>query len=234
VIGLKNAWGALMSLMDATVDPELEKKARDILEGMPGLKDVEKLRARRAGPFYFLDGHIRVSPTMDVTRTHLLSHDAQAKIKEALPQVESVLLHVEPFAGTTMRIMVPIEGADGLAERVSPHFSRAPYFVSLTLEKGDLKESRVIVNPFLNKKIHAGLAVFHEMIEEQNMDVILVQQIGEIVYHVLRDHGIETYQVPAGVSAERALALYGRRELVYLHGPTHSSEESQAAKDAAP
>lgn len=223
-VGGKNFWMALMSLMDATVDSELEQEVRRILEKMTGVKWVEKLRARKAGPFFFLDGHVHVAPSMDVSRTHFLSHEAQEKIRRQRPEVESVLLHIEPYVGTTRRVIIPVEGPNGLREPVCRQFSRAPFFLAVTLEKGEEKDSWVMENPFYKNKVHTGLAVFHELIEEKQIDVILVREIGEITYHMLRDHGLETFLISEDVSAGEALALYRKQELTVLHEPTRSSQ----------
>jgi len=230
-VGCKNGWIALLSLMDATVDPELEEEARGILEGMSGVKWVEKLRARKAGPFFFLDGHVHVAPSMDVTRTHFLSHEAQEKIRRKRPEVESVLLHIEPYVGRTRKILIPVEGGGGPEEMMSPVLSRAPFFLAVTIDDGDRTECRVVENPFLHKKVHAGLAVFHELIEQMSIDVILVQEIGEITFHMLRDHGLETYRVEAEVSAQQALSLYEKRELDILHEPTRSLSSARPDED---
>jgi len=93
-VGLGNAWRAVLALMDASVDPELERDALKVLAEIPGVRNAHELRARRSGPFYFLEGHIHVAGSMDVTRSHALSHNAQVAIRNRRPDVEGVILHV--------------------------------------------------------------------------------------------------------------------------------------------
>ena len=96
-IGGRNSWIALLSLMDASVDKQLEEDVADILLQIPGIKNTHKLRARRAGPFYFVEGHIHVPSSMDVARSHALAHEAERVVRQKRSEVEGVILHVEPY-----------------------------------------------------------------------------------------------------------------------------------------
>lgn len=96
-IGGRNSWIAFLSLMDASVDKQLEEDVADILMQIPGIKNTHKLRARRAGPFYFIEGHIHVPSSMDVASSHALAHEAERIVRKKRPEVEGVILHVEPY-----------------------------------------------------------------------------------------------------------------------------------------
>ncbi|MBU1707090.1 cation diffusion facilitator family transporter [bacterium] len=96
-IGGRNSWIALLSLMDASVDKQLEADVADILMQIAGIKNTHKLRARRAGPFYFIEGHIHVPSSMDVASSHALAHEAERVVRQKRPEVEGVILHVEPY-----------------------------------------------------------------------------------------------------------------------------------------
>ena len=96
-IGGRNSWIALLSLMDASMDKQLETDVANILMQISGIKRTHKLRARRAGPFYFIEGHIHVLPSMNVAHSHALTHEAERVVRQKRPEVEGVILHVEPF-----------------------------------------------------------------------------------------------------------------------------------------
>jgi cation diffusion facilitator family transporter len=223
-VGLGNASRALLALMDASVNPALEKEATDILADMPGVKKVEKLRARRSGPFYFLDGQIQVAASMDVNRSHALSHDAQRAIREKRPEVEAVVLHIEPYRGSVRNVLIPVQGRNGLKERIAEHFGRADAFLLATLEDGELKDFAVENNPFQHKSVRAGLAVINRFVKEKQLDAVIVRELGEIAFHGLRDNFVDVFHADEG-TAEQILKDYAQKRLEYLRGPTHSSEE---------
>ena len=226
-VGLGNAWRALLALMDASVNPALEQDATDILAEMPGVKRVEKLRARRSGPFYFLDGDIQVAASMDVNRSHALSHEAQRIIREKRPHVQGVVLHVEPYRGTVLNVLVPLKGRDGLKAEIAEHFGRAEAFLLATLDEGQVRGSAVEDNPFRDKSVRAGLAVINRFVKEKQLDAVIVRELGEIAFHGLRDNFVDVFQAHDG-TAEQTLKAYAEKRLDHLRGPTHSSEEKLA------
>ncbi len=222
--GLKNARQVVLSLMDAAVDPELERDIIAMLEEMPGVRALEKLRARRSGPFYFVDGHVNVAGSMDVSRSHKLTHSAERAIRERHPQVEAVVLHVEPYKVGSKHILVPVEEPVGPSTSVSAHFGRAPCFLFAEVEGDKVKSTAVEVNPFQQKEVRAGMAVISRFVKEKHLDAVLVRNIGQIAYHALHDNYVEIFRTDAEAAPE-ALKLYAAGELSFLSEPTHSSEE---------
>jgi divalent metal cation (Fe/Co/Zn/Cd) transporter len=41
--------------------------------------------------------HIEVDPQMTVVRSHEIAHEVKDKIREAMPSVHDVLVHIEPL-----------------------------------------------------------------------------------------------------------------------------------------
>ncbi|MFW6119048.1 MAG: cation diffusion facilitator family transporter [Planctomycetota bacterium] len=222
--GFRNMRTAVLSLMDAQIAPELEQKVADIIANVNGVRYVELVRARRAGPFYFIEGHVHVTPGLDVRRSHALAHEAQDAIREAEPRVEGVVLHVEPYHSETEGVLVPISSDGGLSARVCEHFGRAPYFLLATVKDEEVKESHVEENDFQERVVRAGLAVIREFVEERELGSVIVREIGEIAFHGLRDNAVDLFRV-GDVTAGEALEAYGRGELEVLPEPTHTSDE---------
>ena len=63
---------------------------------MPGVRGVEKCYARKTGLQYHVDLHLEVDPNMTVRESHDIATDVRIRIKESLPWVADVLVHVEP------------------------------------------------------------------------------------------------------------------------------------------
>jgi len=223
-VGLRNASRALLALMDASVDRELETETVTIIENIPGVRTVEKLRARRSGPFYFVEGHVQVAPSMDVTRSHMLSHEAQRRLQEQRPDVEGVVLHIEPYHSNRRRILVPITTPEGLQSPVEFHFGRARWFLLATLEGNRIVDTSVEENPFTRREVRAGVAVINTFVKEKELDGVLVREIGEIAYHGLGDNCVEVFRAPQG-TAEESITAYAEGRLDFLPAPTHSSDD---------
>jgi len=58
---------------------------------------VEKCIVRKVGYQYFVDMHVEVDPQMTVLRSHEIAHDVKDKIRDAIPAVSDVLVHIEPL-----------------------------------------------------------------------------------------------------------------------------------------
>ena len=88
---------ALNELMDTAPGPEVIDQIRRIAKDTPGVGSVEKCIVRKVGYQYFVDMHVEVDPQMTVLHSHKIAHDVKDKIRETLPAVSDVLVHVEPL-----------------------------------------------------------------------------------------------------------------------------------------
>ncbi len=95
-----NGWrllrGALDELMDAAPKSKAVVQIRRIAETTPGVAGVEQCRVRKMGYQYYVDMHVEVDPQMTVQRSHEIAHDVKDKIREQIPRVRDVLIHIEP------------------------------------------------------------------------------------------------------------------------------------------
>lgn len=223
-VGVKNASGAVLGLMDASVDPELETEVSQIIAELPGVRRAQKMHARRAGPFYFLEGHVHVAGSMDVTRSHALSHEAERLVRGKKPQVEGVILHIEPFHDEVERVLIPAESAEGPGARMSRHFGRAECFLLAEVRDSMVERTEFQDNPFAEKEVRAGLAVIRELLDRTRFDAAVVREIGEIAFHALRDNYVEVFQASQETAGE-ALREYAAGRLQPLRAPTHSSDD---------
>jgi cation diffusion facilitator family transporter len=87
---------ALDELMDSAPDRELVQEIRNIASAIAQVECVEKCVVRKMGYHYFVDMHIEVAPKMTVQRAHEIAHLVKDKVREQLPSVRDVLVHVEP------------------------------------------------------------------------------------------------------------------------------------------
>lgn len=70
----------------------IRAKSKDV----PGVIDTEKCWVRKSGMRYWVDIHIHVNGTITVTEGHDIAHALKAHLKQTLPEIEDVLIHIEP------------------------------------------------------------------------------------------------------------------------------------------
>lgn len=95
--GVRILRAALRDLMDASPGDDIVRSVRNISEQVPGVLAIEKLLIRRSGMFYQVAIHVQASPAMPLFDAHALGGRVKAAIQQSLPQVHSVLVHMEPF-----------------------------------------------------------------------------------------------------------------------------------------
>ena len=88
---------ALSELMDRAPDPEVIRQIRDIAAGTEGVASVEKCFVRKAGHQLFVEMHVEVDPQMTVLRSHEIAHAVKDKVRDTMPSVGDVLVHIEPL-----------------------------------------------------------------------------------------------------------------------------------------
>jgi cation diffusion facilitator family transporter len=88
---------ALNELMDTAPSREIIDQIRQIATATPGVDGVEKCIVRKVGYQYFVDMHVKVDPQMTVLHSHKIAHDVKDKIRNTMPAVSDVLVHIEPL-----------------------------------------------------------------------------------------------------------------------------------------
>jgi cation diffusion facilitator family transporter len=94
--GLRLVGPAMNELMDASPDLSLTERVRAEAGATPGVEGIEKCLIRKMGGRYFVDMHVEVDPQMTVDRAHLIAHEVKDRVRAKLPQIQDVLVHIEP------------------------------------------------------------------------------------------------------------------------------------------
>ena len=99
---LWSGWGVIRDsvggLMDVAVPPETQKQIREVIAGnAEGAIEAHDIRTRQAGRMTFIDFHLVVPGTMSVEAAHSICDGIEAKLKEAVRDVQ-ITIHVEPEA----------------------------------------------------------------------------------------------------------------------------------------
>jgi cation diffusion facilitator family transporter len=95
--GLRLLRPALNDLMDRSPDRKIIERMKQIAAAIPGVAGVEKCFVRKMGYQLYADMHVEVDPQMTVLRSHEIAHEVKDKIRNAMPAVNDVLVHIEPL-----------------------------------------------------------------------------------------------------------------------------------------
>ncbi len=99
VIGF-NAWNLLSSafkeMLDRSPNKALAESIREVAARVEGVTGTHKCFVRKVGFDYFVDLDVLVDGEMTVTAGHDIAHAVQDAVREELPYITRVLVHVEP------------------------------------------------------------------------------------------------------------------------------------------
>ncbi len=213
---------SVLSLMDVTPNPKLEKRLGKKIKNIKGVENFRNLKLRKAGPFVFGDVDIRVKKFIDVNRAHELSEKIEQKIRKTMPEIESFSIHVEPYKSRKNTIVIPTKQKKGLDSKVINHFGRANYFLFVDIEDVKLKKYKFYKNRFKEKKVRAGLNAA-DYIKKKKADMLVTDQIGKIAFHTLRDHYIDIFKVK-GKIAKEIIDNFCNHKLERLEKPTKDKD----------
>lgn len=88
---------AMHDLMDKMPGADVIVAVRSAAANVPTVKAIEKLSARKAGLVYYVDIHVQADPSMSLHDAHELSGAVKSAIRQRVPSVAGVLVHMEPF-----------------------------------------------------------------------------------------------------------------------------------------
>jgi divalent metal cation (Fe/Co/Zn/Cd) transporter len=74
----------------------VDEEVRRIALQVPGVRRLDKCFVRKTGLSYYVDLHVVVDGAVTVRAGHQLAHRVQEAVRQRLPRVAGVLVHVEP------------------------------------------------------------------------------------------------------------------------------------------
>jgi cation diffusion facilitator family transporter len=95
--GVRMLRPALYDLMDRMPGAEVVEPVRRAAKCVSGVLAVVKLAVRRSGMGYRVTIHVQADPALRLDDAHSLGGAVKAAIRAAVPQVQYVLVHMEPY-----------------------------------------------------------------------------------------------------------------------------------------
>jgi len=100
------------NLLDTMPEPAKLAEIRKQALHVNGALGIEKCFARRTGLRYHVDLHLEVDPKLTVRESHSIATQVRIEVKENLPWVADVLVHVEPSPGLIEETLEETVGED--------------------------------------------------------------------------------------------------------------------------
>jgi cation diffusion facilitator family transporter len=95
--GMKMLRPAVDDLMDRLPEAEVVQKIATAATSVSDVRAIEKLKVRKVGLQYAVDLHVQAEPHMSLHDAHIVSGKVKGAIRTAMPAVDSVLIHMEPY-----------------------------------------------------------------------------------------------------------------------------------------
>ena len=131
------------------------------------------------------------------------------------------------YGGEKMRIAIASEDERGLDAPVSQHFGRCPYYTLVEVEAGEIKEVKVVNNPFYGS--HGQPGEVPGFIHSQGAQVIIAGGMGPRAIGFFNQFGIETITGAFGRVRE-ALSTYLGGQLSGSQPCWEGEEESEGGE----
>jgi len=87
---------ALAEIMDENIYDEVVQEIREISLTVNGITGTEKCFIRKAGMKYHVDLHAIVDGSITVKQGHEISHNLKDTLSREMPQLDNILIHIEP------------------------------------------------------------------------------------------------------------------------------------------
>ncbi len=177
-------------LLDASLDADSLNEVRQIIGADHAVAEVNWITGRNAGRFRFVEAGVALRVS-DLALAEAAIQRIEGNVRNAVPQVERLLLQIESRTSAELRYAIPLADLSG---KISEHFGEAPYFAFVTVDRTNeaIKERRLLANPHRLLERAKGIRVA-EWLASEKVDVVLVRTdlTGKGPSYVLRDAGIK-------------------------------------------
>ena len=105
--GISMLRAASHDLMDRMPASDVVDPIRRAAESVPGVLATEQIAVRKAGTAYRVTLHVQADPMLPLHEAHVVGGKVKGAIRAAVPQVSSVLVHMEPYGEPAVRVEAP-------------------------------------------------------------------------------------------------------------------------------
>jgi cation diffusion facilitator family transporter len=100
-IGLDIGRGVFAELVESSVDESTLNQIRAVVSSVTEVRRAHDLAARRLGPDILVEMHILVDGNLSVQKGHQIADEVEHHLKQQVPGVSRVTIHVDPIGRIT-------------------------------------------------------------------------------------------------------------------------------------
>ncbi len=182
--------GSMKVLLDASVSSEIISRIRSIIEKEPAVGDVREISGRNSGRFIFIEAVVTIR-TDNFRKAHMVSQRLEDSIKQAITNVDRVLIHFEPDEKSWSRYAFALSNRQG---EVSGDFGKSAYFAIADLDKKSQSITRqeMIANPYSGNKKGRGIKLAELLLGYKPDKVVSGDEIeGKGPGYVFKNAGVQ-------------------------------------------
>ena len=84
-------------LMDGVKDVSVYQKIFDAIDKVEGIRNTHRVRSRSIGNKYMITLDVEADGNLTLDQAHELTIEADRRIRESIPEVYDIVVHIEPF-----------------------------------------------------------------------------------------------------------------------------------------
>ena len=83
--------------MDGVKDVSVYQKIFDAIDKVEGIRNTHRVRSRSIGNKYMITLDVEADGNLTLDQAHELTIEAERRIRESIPEVYDIVVHIEPF-----------------------------------------------------------------------------------------------------------------------------------------
>lgn len=96
-LALKLIKESIGNLMDESPPQFIVEKIRSVIISVNGVEKISNLKARKSGPYFYIDVEIEINPNMSVKMSHDIAESVKEKLIMSNQFINDVMVHINPF-----------------------------------------------------------------------------------------------------------------------------------------
>ena len=114
---LENIKNSLFTLLDASIDPKIVEKAKNIILSHPAVENLKMIYIRRAGSIFIADIILQIRER-SMSNAHNAIDSIENMLKKEIPNLKIITLHYEPYTDKPPKKVILLDENGNIAKRI--------------------------------------------------------------------------------------------------------------------
>ncbi len=114
---LENIKNSLFTLLDASIDPKIVEKAKNVILSHPAVENLKMIYIRRAGSIFIADVILQIRER-SMSNAHNAIDSIENMLKKEIPNLKIITLHYEPYTDKPPKKAILLDENNNIAKRI--------------------------------------------------------------------------------------------------------------------